>query len=613
MKSSNFIKLLALLLCVVMMFASCSIFGIGEPEEEAPEVNEPSSEPETGEEPETEPEATPQEPENSKVYSSLSELLEIKNKTPDYIKETLKLDGDIYHSDGIALVMKKATIGTDNLAKEVYNVYNLTNGACVLTVENSFDYYAAEYERESEVNVYLASRTRDDITCTVIVVEKITRSILSSEETAGNYRYGSSLNYKEEKTYELYDMAGVLFDTANYVSVSGARAYLSFDFVGNINAPFIVEVNGTRHSMDLASKCVVTEAEANSIRGVYDFVRGAFGYKHNDSYVQVYNKATGEILAQYNVEGAVWCVLQNGDIFVQYDKLVTDDGADYDYYTDGGKRNLETYIINVASGEKTEIETNYIIREIYAYSELKVMAGLYSDYMPYEINYKDTIINFATARLIVDKKLSDKTTTLFVDSKFNVMFATDSLVEAPILAYEGGYEYLPNGSVLYRTFEGYQIIVDANGKETVLPAGAEVHGYFIVTETKIYDLELNVVVEREKYGTKLTFVCAVADWTIFASDTIADEDNPSETRYYRLYKSNNGFKVELLSDVESIVESNYNYLVAINGNGKYVLYNANYEHVYTTENSMYVESFGEQYWIFTYSNFEGKYVAYQVN
>lgn len=635
MKSSKFIKLLAALLCVIMAFVSCS----GDTANAGganPDAIKPLSD------------STPLLEDVSAgatVYKSLSDLVDINYKSPEYFKEALKLEGELVNSDeeSFVFVMRTSKIGADNLAKEVYSVYSILNGECILTVENTYDYTKAE--KDSEVNVSVISEDGFIVPFSVIAVEKTTRTLLTAEEMEGNFRFDKAdLNYKVETSYEFYDMAGKLFDTSN--------TYKTVEIETNMSSyvtPFKVVIGEATHYFNFKSEYVRTENENDAGIGAYIAERGNNGYKYSYDYglMQIFDTITGKILAQYDIGTPdVYAILEDGTIFVQNRILVEDDGADYDYadiddYTYRlTKYNLETYLINAETGEKTELDFDYIVESISAISGFREVEDVLAMVTPYEVVYKDTVINFAAASKIVDKQLSDSV-QIFFDNSLNINYESsgEDFANKPLLGVGG--TVLSNGSILYSTIEGYKIIVGKDGKETLLPDSAEVFDPVIITEDKVYDLDLNVIIsdrdghygydygynynkytDDAEYEKKvIEYVCSVGDFTIFSSferyvEDYDDDDEPIyafETRYYRVHKSNGHYVIDTLSSVEEIVDSDKDYIIVENQDGKYVLYNSKYEHVFTSESDIYVFSYGEQYWFSTYSNYEGKDLVFKLN
>ena len=175
-------------------------------------------------------------------------------------------------------------------------------------------------------------------------------------------------------------------------------------------------------------------------------------------------------------------------------------------------------------------------------------------------------------------------------------------------------------------------------KSTVVSEASILRLKFI-TENKVYELKLNVIANRNDYGydylendndeyfqRKLMYKGTTGNSAIFYSyerytDGYTDDDKPIykfEYRYYRVYKSGDSYSIQEIYDwdsekEDSIVKIESGYVIANNKNGKYVLYNSNFEHVYTTENPMTVKNFGDQYWFETYSEFEHKNVIYKLN
>lgn len=635
MKSSKFIKLLAALLCVVMAFVSCS----GDTAN-ADGANPDAIQPLSSQVPLLDDAAGGEIP-AAPVYSSLSELIEYKYKSPDYFKEALKLDGEIYEYGLAGIIMKTSEIGSDNLAKEVFNVYNYLTGECVLTVENTYDY--TEAKKLNDVDVYFDGYFGED-NGLVVVVERTTRTLITDEEKEGNFRFDDSLYYKEESSYEFYDMSGKLFDTANrYYDVEVSEPNML------IGGSIVVYVNGDAHFFNDKLECVKSYAE-NEVPMVYDFERGLYGYVLRQSFfdtkmfIQVYDLNTNAIISEYDVTDAD-CILplDDGNIFVQYCTPIFDGGADYDYYNANElkKYNLKNEIINVESGERVEIDFDYVVSAVRTASDLARYAETVSAYAPYDVVYKDTIINIANGRKIEDKMLSDDTYAIFVDNAFNVSYVQsipysgDPLPDsAPILAES--YKLLSNGATLY-DMDDYQTIVYSDGRAVNLPNNAEVYDPFVITENEVYDLNLKLIVRRNDYGydyndgddyvkNVLNYEFTVGDIGIFSSyerysDGYDDDDNTIykyEYRYYKVYKSGDSYTVQHMPEMDSlkgerVYDWDSSYVIFKNENDKYVLYNSKLEHVYTSENPIYVKYMNGLYWFTTNSSFEGKDLVFKIN
>ena len=607
-KSSKIIRLLAALVCVVMAFVSCS----GDAANITP-ADDAVIKPLTESVPLLD-DTTAADTDATITYDALSELLEIKYKSPAYFKEALKIEGELVTEGELAFVVRTSEIFADNLAKEVYSVYSILDGSVILTLENTYDYTLDV--KATDINVSF-----DDYYGVVLVVEKITNTLLTAEEMEGNFRFDEAeLNYKEESFYEFYDMKGNLFATSN---LSG-WVYCGSVHEDSYATPYYARIGDSRHYFNSAFEYVRTEKENEAGIGAYDFERGNYGYKISYWYddcelVQVFDMITGKLVAQYDLgDPDTLTVLDDGTIFVQYEKFVDDDGADYDYmgeYFDYktyeyayAKYNLETYLIDAISGEKTEIEFNYVVDGIYAATDWNQM---YSGYSMSEATIKDTVINFARAQKIVDKKLGDEL-MVFFDNNLGINYEqkANEFDGKPLLGED--YTLLSNGSVLYDTYEKYSIIVTKDGKELLVPNTAEIRDPFIITNDNIYDLDLNLVAKRDYYDngeSKLYYVGSVADWGVFSIETYSDTDGYTTT-YYRI---SDAYNIETMSDVTAVVETTKDYLIVRNGNDKYVLYNSQYEHVFTSESYIDVFAYGEQYWFSTYSNYEGKDLVFKLN
>ncbi len=625
MKSSKFIKLLAALLCVVMAFVSCS----GDTANADGGANPGAIQPLSSSGPLLDG-ATAGDTYVPPVYSSLSDLVEMKYKTPDYFKEALKLDGEI-HGDGFGgIIMKTSEIGSDNLAKEVFSVYSYSTGECVLTVENTYDYNEAK--KLSDVDVYFEKDF-------VLVVKRTTRTLITDEEKEGNFRFDDSLYYKEETSFEFYDMSGNLFDTANL------DCDIEIPEPLGMASSLVVFVNGDAHLFNNKLECVKSYAE-NEVPMLYHYERGLYGYIMRESFydekqfIQVYDLNTDAIIAEYDVTGySCAASLDDGNIFVQYQTLVLDDGADYDFYDEYelAKYNLKNEIINVESGERTEFDFDYVLENVLTASDL----ALYAEMIPtvlFDVIYKDTVINVANGYKIENKKLAEDMCTVFVDNAFNVSYVQegDMIEGAPLLAED--FTLLSNGATLY-DMGTYQTIVYSDGRAVNLPNEAEVYDPFVITEDNIYDLDLKLVARRNDWGYDyeiydddeyikrvLEYKYTVGNIGIFYSferytDGYDDDDKPIykyEYRYYKVYKSGDSYTVQHMPEMDSISENSIevydpSYIIIRNENDKYVLYNSKLEHVYTSENMIDVFKRGDLYWFRTYSNFESKELVFKIN
>ena len=236
MKSSKIIRLLAALVCVVMAFVSCSGDAANiTPADDAVITPLTESVPLLDDTTATDTDATI-------TYDALSELVEIKYKSPAYFKEALKIEGELVNANGIAFVVRTSEVFADNLAKEVYSVYSILDGSVILTLENTYDYTLDV--KATDINVGFAGNYG-----AFIVVEKITNTLLTAEEMEGNFRFDEAeLNYKEESFYEFYDMKGNLFATSN---LSG-YVYFSETYEDSYATPYYARIGDSRHYFNSA-------------------------------------------------------------------------------------------------------------------------------------------------------------------------------------------------------------------------------------------------------------------------------------------------------------------------------------------------------------------------
>lgn len=125
-------------------------------------------------------------------------------------------------------------------------------------------------------------------------------------------------------------------------------------------------------------------ATASSADYAADDLLVSYGSGRSSVYANIYDKSTGSMIRRMYVDtaggSASTFVLGNGNIAVQVTYLLPSGAAEYDYIDDGEPRALETYIMEIGSGNVRESDADFIIGMVdNAISDRTTIYGLYDE------------------------------------------------------------------------------------------------------------------------------------------------------------------------------------------------------------------------------------------
>lgn len=572
MKSINFIKLLSVLLCIVMLLAAC---GPKEKETETTANTEKENASETETVSESTTEAETEEPTMAPVDPVIENFfkIEYEDGLTDIDPETLaRIDGEVFSSstDNNVIVIKTADVNTKNVITDTYTVYNVELGKKV--AEFSIEYVNGDYDAvnwsdfvvKEDVSLRVDPQTGaistvtsvadyPDVAMRVYVAEINTLTYFVVEkaefkkiEDAVREENENGCYYSVALSYEYYDVAGALIKSAaKPCTVTPVNGYSN---AYNFGSTFAV--------LDESDKLIcISDIDIQTAVGAYDIESANYGYVsgsytgalgHEVEYLDVFDKETGALKLRYYFDaaatGTTWNVLANGNVVIQNITWIEDtSSADYDVLTaDGNAIVIDTEILNVKTGETEETELGY-------YIEYMIDGKSFGEEYKLEdkgIKVTDNAVNVAIASDIVKNGTINDTKIVVFDNRMNVLFELDRIIpEHKIDTYTAlGIQSLVTGDYLLILDDlvANRAIVTADGTvRAYLSADMKIMDKYVVDHIGIYDFDLNLLysfAENEcTYvntigGSKSIIVSKSTKWTEYD-----DMGNPVESSYFEYY------------------------------------------------------------------------------
>lgn len=369
---------------------------------------------------------------------------------------------------------------------------------------------------------------------------------------------------------------------------------------------YYVTVEGTTYTIDAETMQLVTlegataDANMHIRRPAFDEVIGNYGYVLSYNKVMVYD-LTKWISCIYVYDypsywnNAQTVLLENGTLFVQYEKTLHSSAVSYDYIDDNdNKIDLVQALINPVTGEIKKVEFGY---------KLATAGGNFE-------KYNDNAKNIVCLSPIEDKEVNTNATfEAVIDNELNILYAH----KPTLVGQEDFLLYLADGYygtvVKYDNNVQVNVVVDGEGKEvTKVPTNAYVECGMIKVGYKYYSFDMSkVLLDLMPSETELNYdVVAINDNYMILSQTTEDdpltEDVDEEKVEYFYF--NGAMEAPAKITVENfesirVVSEDYFYVttkkeVTLDKDNdgtaesteevyEYVLYNANNEKVATFE------------------------------
>lgn len=596
MKSSNLIKLLALLLCIVLALASC-----GESAQGVQGASPTALSASTGgvsslgaklDDAEAPTEATTTWRDFMTLYPEASEVFAES--------EEIGADMELVDANELVFIFRSASVDKQNVVTETYTAYNTLLEKIVLTVSNKYT-AVEEFEDEQDTGLYVATI----YDACAIVVGRRTIEAYTEEELESNFRLDED-DVKTTYSYEFYDLAGTLITKSDsYLDVYGGT-FSSYGYSDRYLA-----IGSRSYILNYFGELKASYQE-NDACILYDCVSGDYGYcleasaTWTNNCIQVFNRKTGDLVLQRlfrtDVEYYAY-VLNDGGILVQALTPVVDPQANYNIVWNDEKANIETFIINVETGEETAIETEYLFEYVQSISDYAEEERYYElmGYGP-NVEYSAKLQNIANGYKIADKQVDRATPyTLALNNDGSVAWDGDELVPQGILS---------DGTLVYYYAGGVKL-VRPSGESYLVNYEASIYDDYIVYGNRVYDLDQNLLVDLTESG--YSFKCVLGDYVIASYFDEYDE------RYY-----NRAFYATELTDGEGNAQETYNSMAIFEGvhydgeeirdfgdgyvvtrdsaSGIYTLYNAELEPVMRAYGNINVMPLGDVTYAIAYTS-----------
>ncbi len=435
---------------------------------------------------------------------------------------------DYYYNDEIALFVK-----TDDMGLNTYKLFSFRQGKVVKTfnetnydqgnIQFSFEMYSLDCDED------YSYRSKDIPILGVIKGENRKSDVYYLIDASGNEIVKRSTSYINDEPYFVNDW--LVFENDIFELDESTGAYTK-----NSKIPANLDIEIIEFKND---KYFYGEGRGDAELCVYD---------HNFNAVATYTLPS-------NTEERAFFILNDGNIFVQYAKVLDPYATEYDYYEGNSlneivKYDLVSEIFSIETKTSTTVDIGYAIEYGFSYDMLKEMQQML-------LSEKEGMIaegkfdNIVMVAPIKDKKICDN------DAELDVLFmANDGTLgrSLKITEYQTGlHEKVADGIYKVSTLYGYAL-VDVEGKvlAQITNNNFEYSAGYFVNGYGIYDLSFNLVYDFSDNNARCM---KVSDSAIFVNES--EENNPEN---YKVYKFSNGEKKEIFTYKADEENHNYFYL-----------------------------------------------------
>lgn len=476
--------------------------------------------------------------------------------------------------------------------EDVYTVYDAAQDKDVYTAKSG-EYYAFYADEEFTDFNRIDGNYKDEYSVEFSATYvKVRETIYEQDE---EYDYQTNTTYTAKYyTYNWELITTTEYDADESVDIYGDYAYVTID--------------GTTYTVDLETMALVTlegataDANMHIRRPAFDEVIGDYGYVFGVNQVWVYDLTKWISCMNKFVLPSYWTnaqtmLLDNGTIFVQYEKVLHSSAVSYDILNaSGDKVDLVQALINPATGEITNVEFGYKLGDM-----MLVQAGKYND------NAKNIVYLYP----IEEKEVNDEAGfEAVIDNELNILYAHKTTlvgqVDQIIYLADGYYVTM----VQYDEEVSVTVIVDGEGKEVVkVPNSADAVCGMLNVGKKYYSWDMSkVLLDLTPSTTELYYelVEEKEDYMILKQTTLDDpetEEDEEKVEYFYFNASMSApSKIEVENFANITVASNdYFYVTTVevveideDEDGEvdnmetiieYVVYNANNQKIGTFENA----------------------------
>lgn len=408
-----------------------------------------------------------------------------------------KIDGNVVRHDAEhnLAVVETNELESDNVVKTRFKVYDLVSGETVYEdyVSNSLTHGDSYTVRAMEV----------ELDYPIIRVKETSTSYSATSDPSENVDYSyyrAKKNSGALKTY-LDEPAGAVVKSGNLYSI---------------------EIDGTMYWLNQDAEIVrkIDKTVAGTYNVSFNFFKGEYNdylyaWEFGTMYrrIQVFN-TEGICCAQYAFAnnavamnelfgGDVAYILNNGNVFTQEVLLLEADAAEYDFTMLGNKYDVSSKIIDYKTGAVKEADVNFLVVNFEA-------AFARSENSPFAFALAEGKQNQAQIIYFANGGLAQEGKYVVLDNEMNVEYALKN-VDKAVDVNEATADYYTADALV--GVQEVERVYDYDGNVIcTLPCNTKaIVGDLVLTDTAIYDLQMNVVYDLEAskfagdYGDNLTW------------------------------------------------------------------------------------------------------------
>lgn len=414
-------------------------------------------------------------------------------------------------------------LSTDDEPKVYHKVLSLASGEIILnfTADKDTQYV---FETSSSPNAIFVKEYELDTK----KIDTETNPMLAALVAAfadGSISIGelleSDIKDNISTTYTLYDSTGANIastdDMDSFYNYADLIVYNYVAYSENEADGKLVEAAKVPEYIDLGDCSDYTDDYYYDMATFEDFTSKVTVYDKSFNTVFVWTANNYSDDSVYENSNTV-CVLNNGDILIQYMLVLDEDAEDYDVsiVKNGvtSKLDLVSELITLKNKKTTQLDLDYVVYELMRNSEL------YDDEEEAAENYfNNDFENLAFIYPVVDKKISYGYYDLDLVIMDNKAKAQKS-VKINDLQTANFAEKIGDDVFMISTIDGNTTFINSKGKLlTSFSGDLEVCGSYLVGEAAIYNFSLEVVYDLR--ANDATCVACVGD-TVFVKVKLSD-------------------------------------------------------------------------------------------
>lgn len=378
---------------------------------------------------------------------------------------------------------------------------------------------------------------------------------VKKDKVTDDYGYTyTEYTYKTEYYTYGWNLIATAEDTESRGSDAEVNGYAGYVYL---------TIEGKMYTLDGGTGEKVAFAEANGVasdmmlrRPYFNAEVGDYGYVIANGKIMAYDLTKWISCVSVFKYPSYWnnaksVVLDNGTVFVQYEKTLHSSAVSYDVKKGDAKIDLVQVLVNPVDGTTKTVEFGYVLDTAKDFDKDK---------------YNDNAKNIVYLKPIEEKEVNDAAGfEAVIDNELNILFAYQPTIVGQDL---DALEYLGNGlylsEIVYDANVSVRVVVDGEGKEVKkLPNSAEKVQDMWKVDTKYYSLDMSKVIFDAADYDEVRFRDGYMILKKVTLDDPATEDvnEAKEDYYYFTSAMTAPVLVSGLEDFSAITYNNQQYFI----------------------------------------------------